>query len=48
MTRELFGTIVIYSVAGAVSVLVLFQMGVELIQWIKKGRVIEKGNQDDN
>lgn len=36
MTRELFGTILIYMVVIVVTPLVLYQMGYELIQWIKK------------
>lgn len=38
MTRELLGAIIIYGVAITVTPLVLYQMGYELIQWIKKRR----------
>jgi len=38
MTRELFGTMIIYGVTIVVTPLVLYQMGYEFIQWIKKWR----------
>lgn len=44
MTRELFGVTIIYMVVITVIPLVLYQMGYELIQWIKK----KKANRDDN
>ena len=45
MSRELFGTILIYGVVITMTPLVLFQMGYELMQWIKKKRDIKKGHQ---
>lgn len=45
MTRELLGTIIIYGVTIVVTPLVVYQMGYELIQWIKKRRDIRKGHQ---
>lgn len=43
MTRELLGTIIIYTFAIIVGVSVVFEMIVEFMRWIKKkGEINEK------